>query len=83
MFYYFDRAYGQVGICKSKKTRDTYASLFPDTCASIPSRTARKHLEDEMISYIGMGYDEIDVPTLSMRELCDEVLRLREMMGGE
>lgn len=76
MFYYYDHAYNCVGICKSKRTRDTYVSLFPDHCEPIPSRTARKYLEDEMTSYIGSGYDEIDVRTLPMRELC-------ELIGGE
>ena len=83
MFYYYDRAYDCVVICKSRKTRDAYVSLFPDTCEPIPYRTARRGLEGEMLSYIGMGYDEIDVHTLHMRELCDEVQRLRALMGGE
>lgn len=87
MFYYFDYRYGnrigRVGICKSKRTRDTYYALFFPHCEKITSRTARKYLVAEMLSYGLSRYDEIDVPTLSMRELCDEVRRLREMMGGE
>lgn len=94
MFYYFDYRYdhdmrdennnciGYVGFCKSKRTRDIYVSLF-DHCDAIPSRLARKYLVYEMLSYGCARYDEIDVPTLSMRELCDEVRRLRELMGGE
>ena len=95
MFYYFDHRYdpnmrdennnriGHVGICKSRKARDTYVSLFPDRCEPIYCPTAREYLVDEMLSYGFSRYDVIDVPTLSMRELCDEVLRLRELMGGE